>query len=279
MMVVHEDREKPVEVAIIRKPLLEQKSYIIVKNHVKELSNTAQNTTNSTCDEKNSLVSLKRQGTIKKRKYCKRQKLTQEIPTTSSESDNINQNGTEIDASDLNELKTVYAKCKEVMKRIESKYGHLLNLDSEEGFSLCRMKQNVHSESYEDECNCKPKKKIVFDDEGRQSTVDVSDKHICVQNTRNVNSAPSIHQNIAVEYQDAELGLPETLQELRELLQDPDIEDTYRNRIFDKIRLLRAEYTNEIKFNKHILIDKLKTNPDDLLNFKGTNLSTIPGYS
>lgn len=44
MMVVQEDCEKPVEVALIRKPLVEPKSYVIVKNHVRELINTSENT-------------------------------------------------------------------------------------------------------------------------------------------------------------------------------------------------------------------------------------------
>lgn len=276
-MVAQEDSEKRMEEAINRKPLSDQKSYIIVENHVKELSNTTQNTTYTGFSQENSRVGLKRKATTTRKKF-KKQKKIQEKPTTSSDSDNNNPNAIiEIDSSDLNELKTLYTKCKEVMQKIESKYGHILNLNSKEGPSGCLMKETVHSESNEDKCHCKTKKKIVFDDEGRQSLVDVSGNHVCVRNTNYVSTAPS-HRNIAVEYEDPELGLPETIRELRELLKDPDIETTYRNRIFEKIRTLRTEYNNEIKFNKPNLIEQLKTNPDDLLNFKGTNLSSMLGY-
>lgn len=274
MMVVHEDSETPVDVAIIRKPLLEQKSYVIVKNHVRELIKTDESTCPVMTSKEKSPQPL--ENVRKKSKSNKKSKKTALIPVTSPEYGDETNDATEIDKNDLEELRTVYKNCKEVMKKIEAKYGHLLDLDGKGGSSSCK-KRKFNTE----ECTCKPNTKIVFDDDGKQSMVKtVPEKHICTKKTNKCHSEMKTRsRSIAVEYSDNETVLPDNLPELDTLLQDPDINKTIRNRIVEKMRMIKQEYVNELRFNKHSIIEKLKSNPDEVLRFKGTNLSTIPGYS
>lgn len=279
MMVVHDDTEAPVEVAVIRKPVLEQKSYVIVKNHVRELINTDEGTSSVSTNNENS--PQKQNVSKKKQKTGKKLKNIEQIPAFSAESNSKTNSESDIDKTDLQELRTVYMKCKEVINKIETKYGHLLDLDYDEGPRSFRKRKMYTTETSEEECDCQLKKKIVFDDEGKQSTVEtVSEKHICVKKYKKRHSGITTRsKNISVEYTENETTLPDNLQELDNLLKDPYIEKPLRNKIVYKMKALKQEYVNDIRFNKHALIEKLKANPDEVLGFEGTNLSTIPGYS
>ncbi|KAJ8709271.1 hypothetical protein PYW07_009097 [Mythimna separata] len=280
MMVVHEDSETPVEVAIIRKPLLEQKSYVIVKNHVRELIKTEENESPVMSSKEKSPQPLENVSK-KKLKSDKKSKKTAQIPVASEECVDDTNITTEIDKNDLKELRTVYNKCKEVMRKIELKYGHLLDLDSEAGPSSRKKRKVSYEESTDTDCDCKLNTKIVFDDDGKQSTVEnVPEKHICVKKpNKRQNEMQTRSKTIAIEYSDTEIALSDNLPELASLLQDPDLEKPLRYKIIEKMKMIKQEYVNDIRFNKHAIIEKIKANPDEVLDFKGTNLSTIPGYS
>ena len=279
MMVVHEDSETPVEVAIIRKPLLEQKSYVIVKNHVRELLKTDESTSSVITSKEKSPEPLENVRK-KKSKSDKKAKKTEQIPVTSAGCDDETNNTTEIDKNDLEELRTIYNKCREVMIKIESKYGHLLD-DSEAGPSSRKKRKFYTEESTANECDCKLNTKIVFDDDGKQSTVEtVSEKHICAKKVNKRQTEMQTRSKaIEIEYTENETSLPDNLPELASLLQNPELKRTLRNEIVEKMRIIKQDYVNDIRFNKHSIIEKLKANPDEVLGFKGTNLSTIPGYS
>lgn len=279
-MVVHEDSETPVEVAIIRKPLLEQKSYVIVKNHVRELIKTDESTSPVMTSKEKSpqpLENVRR----KKSKSDKKPKKSTPKPVTSEECVDETNIATEIDKNDIEEMRTVYNKCKEVMRKIESKYGHLLDLDSDAGPSSCKKRKFYYDESTDNDCDCKLNTKIVFDDDGKQSTVKtILKRHMCVKKANKAhNEMQTRSKTIAIEYSEMEIDLPDTLPELASLLQNLDLEKTLRNKIIEKMRIIKQEYVNDIRFNKHAIIEKIKANPDEVLDFKGTNLSTIPGYS
>lgn len=281
-MVVHDDNETPVEVAVIRKPLLEQKSYVIVKNHVRELVNMDERTSSDDKNkEKSPTPSANRK---KKRKSDHNSQKSEQMPAASAEYIDDTKTSQEIDKNDLEELRSVYTKCKEVMNKIEVKYGHLLDLDGEVGPSH-RKKRKFNTEySTDNECDCKLNKKIIFDDDGKQSTVEtVPEKHICVKNiNKQINKGYSEmktrSKTIEIEYTENEVNLPDRITELASMLQNPDLEKPLRNKIIDKMRMLKQDYANDIRFNKHAIIEKLKSNPDEVLDFKGTNLSSIKGY-
>uniref|UniRef100_A0A2A4K0I4 Uncharacterized protein n=1 Tax=Heliothis virescens TaxID=7102 RepID=A0A2A4K0I4_HELVI len=280
MMVVHDDNETPVEVAVIRKPLLEQKSYVIVKNHVRELINTDEKTSS---DDKNKEKSPSPTANRKKkRKSDKNSQRSEQIPVASADNDSDTNTKQEIDKNDLEELRSVYTRCKEVMKKIEVKYGHLLYLDGEAGPSSRKKRHYNREDSTDNECDCKLIKKIVFDDDGKQSTVEaVPEKHICVKNVyknKGHSELKTKSKAIEIEYTENEINLPDRLPELASLLQNPDLEKPLRNKIIDKMRMMKQDYANDIRFNKHAIIEKIKSNPDEVLDFKGTNLSTIQGY-
>lgn len=272
-MVVHEDNESSMEVGAIKKPLIERKSYVIVKNHVKELPKT-QKSCSINENEFNDISVNNGAKKISRKTVKKHKKIEETVSNVPSASTQC----TEIDSNDLNELRTTYIKCKEVIKKIEKKYGHLLDLDDSESGSSKSKKR--HTDTPNCECQCIKKQKIIFDDEGKQSTVDMyTDIHICIDKLKNANDPQTRPNNIEVEYQDIEIDLPDNLKELYDILHDSSIEKTHRNKVLEKIRALKQEYNNEIKFNKPTLIEKLKSNCYEVLDFKGTNLSIITGYS
>ncbi|CAH4027443.1 unnamed protein product [Pieris brassicae] len=178
---------------------------------------------------------------------------------------------TEISKEDLNELHTAYKKCKEVIKKIETKYGHLIHKDDilEENNTL-----NL--------CTCSFNKKIVFNEEGQQVTRDiVPELHICPKKPRLLNPStynplPKNQPNLLIEHEVD--SLPSDLKELSEILKDETIDIAYRNKIIQKIKLIRHDNINTMRYDRKILIEKLKVKPDSLFKFKGANVSSIPGY-
>lgn len=277
-MVVHEDCEEPVEVALIRKPLLEKKPFVIVKNHVREIINYEDSTSPVLVTREKSPTSSKK--VQKEKRNSNKEHKTKEVTVTANETNKKSNSEIEIDSEDLQELKSVYTKCKEVMRKIETKYGHLIDFESDTGPSSSRKRKANRAEFSDSECDCKLNKKIVFDEDGQQKSVEnVSEKHICVKKVKHSQSEMQTRsKTIAIEYTEKEVALPDNLQKLGILLQDPTLEKPLRNKIINKMRMLKQDYVNEIKFNKPALIEKLKTNPDEVLDFKGTNLSSITGY-
>lgn len=278
-MVVQEDCEKPVEVALIRKPLVEPKSYVIVKNHVRELINTMESTSTKRKSKKTTAKSIQNDRKIKRKSNKKHTNNKNTSSKTMSLDDQEGETTEIIDKNDLEELKTVYKKCKDVIDKIETKYGHLLNLNSEAGQSSLKKRKLNSEESTDCECDCKLSKKIVFDDDGKQVAVDrIPDKHICAKKVKGCSEMQTKTKGIAIEYTDSDIQLPDTLPELAIMMQNQDMAKTLRNKIVYKMRTLKQDYVNDIRFNKQAIIEKLKTNPDEVLAFKGTNLSTIKGY-
>ncbi|XP_047537439.1 uncharacterized protein LOC125071296 [Vanessa atalanta] len=244
----------------------ESKKYIVVKNHVREIPDKG---VESSSEEHNIENVEKFEKPVKKHK-----RKTQQ----SSSSDDNNVNITEISKSDLKELKSVYEKCKTVLMNIESKYGHLLNLDKKtpnEG-------KRKHDTDEDDECSCALNRKIVFDDNGRE-VYDEShslQNHICVKRLKNqMRHFPETYPNVTIEHHNCDYdNLPDSIQELTELLKNPSIMSRDRRSIIEKIRQLREDYLNMIRFERSSLIEKLKTNPEDIMDFKGTNISSLTGY-
>lgn len=277
-MVIHNENDLPVEMAVIKKPLFEQESSIFNKDHVQKSTNKFYNRHSSTESTMNTTAI-----SVKSKRSKKR-----EPPTSAAEN---MQNSCDISAEDLLELKTIYEKCKAVIKKIETKYGHLLDLEVEEPTHK-RRKYNEETDS--DTCQCTLNKKIVFDDEGKESTVETtSDNHICPRKIQKHTSSdlesgttnnPTEKNSVTVEYTTESLQYPDNLKELSKLLQNSNSEITYReqqinrNLLVQKAYELKQEYLNEIKLNKPFLIEQLKKNSDELLMFKGTNLSALPGY-
>lgn len=278
-MVIHEDNEAPDEVSIIKNAHLELKKYVIVKNHVRELTINEETevTEGSTVEKAPEVQKLK-----KAKKSTKKPELStssaQKVVTEKLRQDS-DQSTTDISKSDLEELRTVYNKCKDVMMRIESKYGHLIGIEN----------PSSHKNPTEsDECNCKMNKKIIFDEDGQQLLKETnSEIHICHKKLKRSHSdayEPDFHNTLTnnsgldIEYEELSKSLPDDLQSLGTMLKDSDIGITYRNMVIDKIKMIKQEYTNEIKFNKRSLIEKLKAKSDEVFEFKGANLSTLPGY-
>lgn len=276
-MVVHEDVEVPMEIPIKKKSKREAKKFIIVQNHVREIISPGKNDikieygTDTSCPITENISQRLR------KKPSKNIKHNTPSPNSLSEESTHNK-PTEISNSDFEELRDVYNKCKEVIEKIEKKYGHLLNLNTEA--SSDPLKKDTDHEG-ENECQCSMNTKIIFRDDGEQETID-TDKHghICPKKyRRSLTDTQPVSRNIEIQYSENEIQLPDDLETLSNMLKNPELEITYRNKVIDKFRSMKQELLNEIRFNKHSLIEKLKANPYEVLDFKGTNLASLPGYS
>ncbi|KAG7309128.1 hypothetical protein JYU34_005048 [Plutella xylostella] len=170
-----------------------------------------------------------------------------------------------ISKSDLEELRRVYEQCKAIVDKIESKYGHLLELNTKQCVNTSENAENM-------KCKCKLSKKIVFDDSGNQMNIEnPSPIHICHLKPANQLS------NVQVEYT-PDATLPEDINSVRDLLKSPQLDKAYRDQLIWKMKSLKEEYMTELRFNKQILIEELKKDPNEHLQFNGTNLSSLTGY-
>ncbi|CAK1545495.1 unnamed protein product [Leptosia nina] len=178
-------------------------------------------------------------------------------------------NSPEIDNCDLEELKSVYSKCKAVLKKIEAKYGHLLSANDDLQYET----ENLGT------CTCKFNKKTVFDDEGRQITQEViPDMHICPKK-QEVNSVSHIKvSKPSIQIEQREDSLPNNIKELSDILKNDNIDIVHRNEVIEKIRAIKEDNLNIIRFDRKLLIERTKLNPDELMEFKGSNISSLSGY-
>lgn len=277
-MVIQEGTETPVEVPLIKKPaLLQPKKYIIVKNHVREISDSEEN------------VSMEISKQEKRKKKNKSIETSKEEPSSASSSENENRQSAlpnTIEKSDLQELVTIYRKCKAIINKIELKYGHLINLNEEtleESFNSKNRSKRKRDDSETEDCDCEINRKIVFDELGNQS-VKMSSKlgHICIHKLRKKNFdkeqfADESQDNIQIEYE-GEDELPHDLASLYYILRNLNLDKQYRNKVIGKVKQIRQEYINVLRFNRPSIVEQLKINPEAILDFKGTNLSTINGY-
>lgn len=257
-MVVQEDDEAPTEATISKRS-----KFIVVKNHVRELLPENQ------FNEESSENQISEKSNKMKRKQLKKKK-SQKVTSSELEEECISE-------TDLDELKNMYNKCKALLLKMESKYGHLLDL---ENCSKAKRRKYASEESGSEDCSCSLVKKIIFDENGQQIEKKCQlENHICPKKTTNkyIDSRPHTPV-VQVEYDNINVNLPDTLPELENLLKDPSIDNIYRRMVIDKIYLTRQQYLNEIRYERDSLIQKLKENPDELLDFKGTNISTLPGY-
>lgn len=257
-------------------PLSHKETYLDVSNSVPVKYHVREGLVENQIQHNSIMTSSESENGEKKKKSDKKSHEKSPVSTL-EETDNVQV--TQISENDLEELRSVYKKCKAVMKKIESKYGHLLNLQELEGRK--RKKKPSDSENIDlNKCECPTNKKIVFDDDGKEITTETElGNHICVKKLKRTRSTDHVAiNNVKVEYEPEELSLPDDLQSLSDILHDPDIDITYRDKVIHKFRMLKQEYQDEIRFNKHMLIEKIKLNPDEFLDFKGTNLKTIPGY-
>lgn len=179
-----------------------------------------------------------------------------------------------ISKTDLNELRTVYKKCKAIVKKIESKYGHLLQSDSETSSDVLPLNENK-----DEKCKCKLGKKTVFDESGNEIPVELNlAEHKCPQKPADHFGISTQQQNVQIEYSKPNEVLPDDLKTLVKILQNCDLDNSYRYMVISKIQFLRQQYADELRYNKKSLIEQLRVNPYDILHFQGTNLSTITGY-
>lgn len=256
-MIIHDDDGPPTETAIyFEQSLNSQDSALDGPDDEKEIINRRRRLTPATGDGLN--IKVKKNNT-----------------NSQSSTFDIEDNVKGICKEDLEELRTVYKQCKNVMMKMEQRYGHLLDIDAEDSLE----KQDIKS-SYENECQCSMNKKIVFDEDGKEISIEaLPSNHICPTKlmVKNTHSTITSSPNIQIEYHDIELS--NDIQELRHILQDPKIETTYRNKVIDKLKIIKQEHINEVRFNKMALIEKLKIDPEEVLSFNGANLSVLPGYS
>ncbi|GBP59449.1 hypothetical protein EVAR_80776_1 [Eumeta japonica] len=296
-MVIHEDFEAPIEVPVIKKPaLLIPNKYVMMKNHIREVAASDES------EKHVSEISNHTEHSVEKKRnkeLCESQMSSQESVLCFNE-----ESSSEITKSDLEELATVYRKCKRILKKIESKYGHLLNLDDGETSHTSagnesdtekrkrKLKINQCNDNTEIEtpCTCHMKKKIVFDDYGEQ--VQLSPRkanHICLKKLKNYREnyikiggkcekmKDHSTEDLKIEQEESD-SLPDDIVSLSKLLQNDDMGISYRKKIIDKMKMLTKEHNFELQLSKQTLIRQLKECPEDVIEFKGSNLFSLPGY-
>lgn len=260
-MVIQVEPEELLDTTI-QKHKMESKKYIIFKNHVREIKEQP---------EEVKIIKDLNENAEEHDKFNKNE--VYKPSSSSSEDDQIN---IVTATKDLEELKTVYKKCKSILNKIETKYGHLLDLNDEHEYTYPKRRRVSLNDNFQHKCRCTPNKKTLFTEDGQQvfQTDIISESHICASNTKYQNT----YESIQVDYENEYTILPDTIQELTEILKDPEIARNFRNRVIEKIRYLRYENLNEIKCKKESLVKKLKSNPEEIIDFKGTNISSLPGY-
>lgn len=264
-MVVQLESEELEETRIQKHTLMESKKYVIFKNHVREIKEQPAKTIN---------IENVTENTEKEARTAEKKRFKQGSSSPAS-----SQVISSISNEDLEELKTVYKRCKSVITKIERKYGHLLDLDEQNEFTNCK-RRKLNSNESRQECKCVPNKKILFTEDGEKlSQVDTKlENHICSHNNSSKNKYQHSNEHIEIDYETVGPILPETIQELTEILKDPKIGANLRNKVIDKVRYLRYENLNTIRFNKVSLVKQLKSNPEEIIDFKGTNISNLEGY-
>lgn len=260
-MGIQDQSETPFDVSVIKAPLMESKKYIIVKNHVREL-------TTETEDGQKEENSQKHAKTVKKSlKKCSG-------THTSDTETNAHKNVSDITGSDLEELRSVYKQCKAVINKIETKYGHLLDLCE----TRSARKNKSKERGYVEECSCGLNKRIVFDDDGQQIEKETMlDCHVCPKKLKQQNTYDT-NTNVRVQYEETVKMLPDDIPSLSNILKNPDISVTYRNKVVNKMRIVKQDLLCEVKFNKPLFKEKVKTKPEEIFEFAGTNLFSLPGY-
>lgn len=258
-MIIQNEREPNVA---SRQKAMESKKYLVVKNHVREVAEGAPNKCEIS-EEPSKNDERKR----KKRKKAEKQ--------TSSSDDNSSTRDTanEISESDVEELRRVYKKCKSVLLKIESKYGHLLNLDED-----CVSKNWQLENTQQNECKCALNTKVIFNENGDivQAVGSSHEHHICPDKLETFNRYSAVPK-VQIETEHCSIKLPDTIQELENMLKEP-LPASLRHDVIQKVKFIRQVNLNMIRFDRQNLMDKLKVNPDELLDFKGANLASIVGY-
>lgn len=157
------------------------------------------------------------------------------------------------------------------MKEFITKYGSFVAHD----VPLAKKRKLLDSDNSEneEECQCTANTKTVYDDDGNPIKVDNTlEKHICPKKFKS-------NKQIQIDQNETEIELPDDIKVLSEILKDPHLSALHRYKIIDKVKILRQDYMNQIRFEKKALIEQLKGNPDAILRFKGTNLSSLLGYT
>lgn len=261
-MVIQGQSETPTVASVIKSSHMESKRFVVVKNHIREL--TIEN--EDLDDEENSPKRAKK--TLNK---------TSEVHTSETEIKS-HKDVSEISASDLEELRSVYKQCKAVISKIETKYGHLLNLCDTKPAKKDKSKER----GYVEECSCGLNKKIVFDDDGKQIEKETTlDCHVCPKKLKQKNSSTyntNSDRKVSVQYEETVKILPDDIPTLGSILQNPEISVTHRNKVVNKARIVRQELLNQLRFNKPSIKEKLKSNPEEIFEFAGANLFSLPGY-
>lgn len=256
MIVFEQSMAIETDASIAREPVLTQSNENKMSGNVSETAMEQQNGSSSNLKRKSSV------GNEELEYFC--------------DSFVNSENEPQIEKSDLEELLCVYKKCKKVIKKIETKYGHLLNLSEGDN-------ENTEDNTA-NRCNCASAKKIIFDDSGNQTVLNNSmPEHICVdklvQKTSydyKTNDSRN-RKNVKVEFEMKDL-LPNDLSSLFKMLKNKNLNNIFRNKITRKIKLLQYEYRNELKFQKPSLISQVKSDPEELIEFKGSNLFELSGY-
>ncbi|KAI8437442.1 hypothetical protein MSG28_011765 [Choristoneura fumiferana] len=261
-MVIHEESESPVEISVIRKPaILEPQKYVMVSNHVREIPNYIGEQTNDNPVSDRLVETAENVSSKPSKKKAKKRKIV----SSGEDSD-----ATHISNSDLTELRTIYHKCLEVINKIETKYGHLLNIEKP-GY-----RKTLEAEQLDDEqvCSCTKNKKIVFDDDGTQHTIEVPDEdHICPTISKKL--LPVVSQKCGVEedFEDYISTIPDDLPSLSKMLHDPELSLHNRNKIVQKMNTIKFDNNHEIRFHRPALIQSIKQDPDLVLGFKALGLT------
>lgn len=264
-MVIHVDDDSPMELPLIKKTVTHSIGYKITNNHIREISIESVENHNNICTQDK-----------KKRKRVNNIPDNVEESNTSCDEDSTSSN--KIDKNDIDELIRVYRKCKAVVNKIEQKYGHLLN-DNEvqEDFKRDKRKRKLSDQSVH--CTCGVNQKIIFDDFGNQTVQVIPlQEHICTQKLQNnINSLQNTPKGVVINYDNNDM-LPNDMKSLLKILKNDNLDEVYRNSVVLKIKTLQNEFKNELRFEKTALLAQLKSDPENLLEFNGSNVFDLPGY-
>ncbi|XP_059051836.1 uncharacterized protein LOC131846523 [Achroia grisella] len=281
-MVVQLELDLPLEMPFGTKTQFEVNQCVVVKNHMKELKRNV--IENVSVDETSQ--SLRQRIKRKKRSRDNSTESENKSTTSGNSDENLKKypdNNSVVCPSDIEELRSIYNKCRTIVEKIEKKYGHLLNIPGSSSNQFSNQNESIEDEEIdiEDKCTCTKRRKIIYDDDGIEISKETDlDTHICPSKLKSHSNKHTV-ENVLIEYEadHSRPTLPDDIPSLSAMLHDPHLEITCRNQIVQKMKLMKQEYANEIRFNKPALIELLKTEPDEVFEFKGTNLITLKGYS
>ncbi|KAJ2944012.1 hypothetical protein O0L34_g8337 [Tuta absoluta] len=291
-MVIQDESDAPVEVSVMKTPHSDAKKYVIVKNHVRELPISDRASSGHTTAQDDSSESELNAKKLKKSAKKESKVINKDTHVIPPQNESEHARNVQLDVASL--VQELRREFREGFSKIQAKLDQIMQL-IEPGSSSQR--NNLTESTAEEDCQCKLNTKIIFDEDGQQKSAcePTPENHVCLKKLKrkysDVAKNIDIHtlamaqksnadtRNLDVEYEEQNVTLPEDLVSLTNILQDSDIAISYRNKVIDKVKLLKQEHLNEIRFNRPSIIEKLKSaGNNEVFEFKGANICSLPGY-